>query len=898
MSTTLFWNCRGARKKCTGNYLRHLVGDNDVHFIGLVETKVEHLNRADVDRLIGTRWDFFHHPSVGKSGGILTLWRRDLTTFTVLEANDQAVVGTLVLPNCQSWTVAVVYGNKDYLRRRDLWRTIGSHMDGNSSALVGGDFNCCLNQMEKKGGKRVTLSAGVVEMTDFIVNNDLHDLGFVGPRFTWTNNKEGNSRIWVRLDRILMNSAGLADAPLAKVRHLGCVASDHSPLLLTISPRISTRSDWWPRFEDVWTTYPTTWRLVWRHWNRNTPGSPAEVLDRKCSRTLSALVHWSRNRMRNLTSLRGTLERRILELQELDCSTNGLSEELEVELRKCVGELNDTLARLTIWWKQRAKVRWLENGDGNSHFFHMVASGRRRDNRITGVTMANDRLETDPATIQTVFMNFFRDKWRTRDAQLDNWPPFGANERLPNHFGEILTMDISDEEVWAAVHSMGNNRAPGRDGISTSFLKFYWPIIKEDVLLAIRDFFETNTMSEKWRETLIILIPKVGNADSPAKFRPISLCQSIYKVIAKILVSRMKPVLADIIGEEQGAFVPGRSISNHGLLAQEIISTFQHSTKAAGLMALKIDMEQAYDCMAWDTLEQVMDRMGFPTRFIGWVMQCISFPKFQLLINGCRTDWITGLSGFRQGCPLSPYLFILCSELLTKAFARDGQQLGVRVVREAPIISHLLYADDVLVFAEASGSNAKCARNLIEHYCGWTGQRLNCNKSAILFSKKCPLWKQRRIAKELGFRRVQAVDYLGLHLTLRKWVAADFSGLLKKVTDKINGWGKRHLSMAGRATLIRTSLLASPMYLLTHSDVPKGVLNTIERMTRQFMWQKDAQNRGIHYVPWNELCRPAALGGLGFHASERWQGPLWARLTWNFVHDRDSALGRLGDALP
>jgi len=194
-------------------------------------------------------------------------------------------------------------------------------------------------------------------------------------------------------------------------------------------------------------------------------------------------------------------------------------------------------------------------------------------------------------------------------------------------------------------------------------------------------------------------------------------------------------------------------------------------------MALKVDMKQAYNCMAWDMLVQVMEHMGFSARFITWVTQCISFPSFQLLINRCRTDWIKGLSGFQQGCPLSPNLFILCSKLLMKTFNQCGHMLGVRVVRDASLISHLLYANDVLLFADASGSNAKRIMEILDSYCNWTRQR-NCAKSAILFSRKCQLWKQCRITKELVFHRVQSLEYLRLQLAMRRLVAADFSKVI------------------------------------------------------------------------------------------------------------------------
>ncbi|XP_020686515.2 uncharacterized protein LOC110102504 [Dendrobium catenatum] len=129
-------------------------------------------------------------------------------------------------------------------------------------------------------------------MATFLVDNDLHDLGFLGPRFTWSNNKSGNSKILVRLDRELMNSEGLRMAPLATMKHLLRLASDHCPLLLNIAATIPRPGSRWFLFEDIWMTYPAIWKLVWKICYKNDYGQPAEVLNRKCSRTLRALFFW------------------------------------------------------------------------------------------------------------------------------------------------------------------------------------------------------------------------------------------------------------------------------------------------------------------------------------------------------------------------------------------------------------------------------------------------------------------------------------------------------------------------------------------------------------------------------------------------------------------------------
>ncbi|XP_028549032.1 uncharacterized protein LOC114579203 [Dendrobium catenatum] len=209
------------------------------------------------------------------------------------------------------------------------------------------------------------------------------------------------------------------------------------------------------------------------------------------------------------------------------------------------------------------------------------------------------------------------------------------------------------------------------------------------------------------------------------------------------------------------------------------------------------------------------------------------------------------------------------------AFKQRGAQLGIRIVPHAERISHLLHADDILVFAEASRHNADRILNILDDYCGWTGQCVNREKSAILFNKRCPKWKQRAIARVVGVRRVDQFDYLGIPLVLRKLKVADFATLVRSAHDKTNIWGKKYLSYAGRALLIRSALLTIPAYLLAHTEVPSGVLNSIEKLGRRFLWQKDS-NRG-----------------LGFHELAVWRGPLRARLAWTVINEPDSLLHKV-----
>ncbi|KAI0488500.1 hypothetical protein KFK09_028334 [Dendrobium nobile] len=303
--------------------------------------------------------------------------------------------------------------------RRKLWIDLEKHCAGNLPMVVGGDFNCVMSQTEKRGGKRFILSRGSMDFNNFMIQNDLHEVKAMGPKFSWCNNKTGNALILEKLDRCLINSCALDIIHVAVVKHLSRVASDHYLILLEIFKPLEFNRV--IRYEEVWASYYGATALVRNVWFRKCRGDPASVLNLKFKRTLKALYYWSKAKFKDLNVLRDKIKSKILEIQ-LEESEGDLSLDKLQVLRFKINELNVTLARLNTWWRQRAKAKWMDEGDYNSSFFHAFANARRCSNWTSHIKAVDGTISEEEEVIQKTFSDFFRLKWQHRSCSLKGWP--------------------------------------------------------------------------------------------------------------------------------------------------------------------------------------------------------------------------------------------------------------------------------------------------------------------------------------------------------------------------------------------------------------------------------------------------------------------------------------------
>ena len=215
-------------------------------------------------------------------------------------------------------------------------------------------------------------------------------------------------------------------------------------------------------------------------------------------------------------------------------------------------------------------------------------------------------------------------------------------------------------------------------------------------------------------------------------YRPIACCNVIYKIIAKILASRLEPLLGSIIDHAQAAFIKGRNLGENVQLAQELLRKYARKRSSPRCL-IKVDLRKAYDSISWAFLQQVIEGLGFPPLFIAWVLECVSTAAYSLVINGSMCGFFKGKRGLRQGDPMSPFLFVLCLEYLSRKLnlATAAPDFNFHPKCSKLKLSHLAFADDLMLFSRGDIPSISIIFDCLKDFEGKSGLQANALKSYV-----------------------------------------------------------------------------------------------------------------------------------------------------------------------
>ncbi|KAL6320158.1 hypothetical protein AAG906_004667 [Vitis piasezkii] len=513
-----------------------------------------------------------------------------------------------------------------------------------------------------------------------------------------------------------------------------------------------------------------------------------------------------------------------------------------------------------VTWRQKSREVWLKEGDRNTNFFHRMANAHRRRNNMERIRI-NGVWKSEENGMSEGIVNAFK----TLLSNPGDWRPSLAGlqcEQLQRLDADALEVPFTEEEVHDALVGCSGDKAPGPDGFTMSFWQFAWDFVKEDVMRFFREFHEHGKFVKRLNTTFLVLIPKKMGAEDLREFRPISLVGSLYKWLAKVLANRLKRAVGKVVSKAQGAFVEGRQILDAVLIANEAIDSILKNNEN-GILC-KLDIEKAYDNVDWSFLLTVMQKMGFGEKWLGWIKWCISTASFSVLINGTPKGFFQSSRGLRQGI-LSPYLFVIAMEVFSSFLNRavdNGYISGCQ-------ISHLLFADDTLVFCQASQDQLTYLSWLLMWFEAASGMRINLDKSELI---------------PVG--RVVDIDDLALDFGCKVGsLPSTYLGLpLGAPFKSVAMWD----GVEERKSNLNPVLCQTFPFTICLLRLPSSVRRRLEQIQRDFLWGGGSLERKPHLVRWKVVCLSKKKGGLGIKCLSNLNKALLSKWNWRFANEREA----------
>ncbi|KAL4343532.1 hypothetical protein AHAS_Ahas11G0087800 [Arachis hypogaea] len=264
----------------------------------------------------------------------------------------------------------------------------------------------------------------------------------------------------------------------------------------------------------------------------------------------------------------------------------------------------------------------------------------------------------------------------------------------------------------------------------------------------------------------------------------------------------------------------------------------------------------------------------------------------RVLWNGEELDEFFPSRGIRQGDPLSPYIFVLCIERLSQlvnAAVDHGFWKPIKLNRDGSKLSHLCFADDLILFAEANLQQVDIIKKFLKAFCDSSGQKISNEKARVYFSKNVGNQVRIEISEALEFARTDNLGkYLGVPLLHSKVSKHTFNDIINKLNSRLNSWKASSLSFAGRTTLVKSVLSSIPLYTMQTALLPVSTCNVIDRKCRSFLWGDTDQSKKIHLMNWDKVCQPKKAGGLGIRHASKMNHTFMMKAGWELVEKRDS----------
>jgi exonuclease III len=681
----------------------------------------------------------------GGTGIILSAKMKPLVTHHgILYPGRAQYVVINISPNLQLGIINI-YGFSHTGPRAMLWAHLAQKQLPEAQWVLAGDFNNIESANDKQGGSEKT-SISIRELEAWnrlLLKLGVQDAFHVGAfrrknqkAFTWSNFHNDETMIQTRIDRFYINPHMEHKGGSTEILPTIPDISDHAGVVLH-AKSLHKKKVRPPSFNKGLLQHPENQAALLATW-KEVMTSDLETWNKK----IVAVTQAIRNKSDELTKHQRKQWKEAYQAQfediieaEEELQNNWESEEARNKLSDAQAVLHEVRQQKFQFQETTILSKWARVGDHCTKEFFEFHEGPRQAVNITYLKEGN-RILTTQLELETHILAFYQQLY-TRDDQVEE--AIEAREdclqyltpSVTEEHNQELMRPITMEEVTEAVKQLPAGKAPGTDTIPAEFYQTLWGDIDEDIFNFVAESITQAHIAEELNVSKIALLPKSEDRSKIQNFRPISLLNTPYKIIAKIFANRMKPLLHHWILPSQTGFVPNRCILDNIFLAFEAIEWTLENKQ--DLSMLLLDFEKAYDRVNWTFLRQVMAKMGFHPTWINQVMALNENAAAAVIVNGEQSKTFSLQRSVRQGCPLAPYLFLLTVDVLGQMLQHPDCGVKGLKLPDNTSITNQMFADDTLLFLDGTRDNMDKALNVINRFGAASGAKLNLHKSVGLW---------------------------------------------------------------------------------------------------------------------------------------------------------------------
>ena len=892
------WNIRGFNKQEKQAVVRDWMRSRKFDFGCLIETKVKESRAEEIIKSVFKDWSVMTNYEDHRLRRIWLVWGGNVRVTPIYKTSQMITCSFYLEGRQEEFFVSFIYASNFVMKRKLLWNDLQHHHDApmfqGKPWLICGDFNDILEGEEHSlYDNTPIIPQGMRDFQSMVTHCELTDLSYQGPKFTWCN-KRHDGVICKKLDRVLVSKEWLHkyDQSYSVFEPGGC--SDHMRCRFYIKEEaqkikkpfkftntLITISGYHEEVGDFWKKSPQLYHST----------SAMHMLSKRLKELKPQLRRMGKRVYGDITVRTKEAFKNLCDCQAATMiQPTSQSVDLEAEAYAKWQRLSNIEEG---YLQQKAKLHWMKAGDQNNKAFYNAVKIQENRNKISEIQCDDGTIVTCQDGMKKEAKRYFKEFLTIKPVEYEEWPPNQIKDLLQFQCDEedklMLTKEVTEEEIRKTLFSMPVNKSPGPDGFTCEFFKETWSIVGRDFVVAIQSFFKTGFLPKGVNSTILALIPKKTEAKVMKDYRPISCCNVLYKVISKILANRLKNILPRFISANQSTFIKDRLLMENLLLATEIVKGY-HKEAVSPRCAMKIDISKAFDSVQWSFLLNTLQALHFPEQFIRWIKTCISTASFSVQVNGELAGYFGSERGLRQGCSLSPYLFVICMNVLSKMIdkAATDKKIALHPNCKKLQLTHLCFADDLMVFVKADKKSIQGTLAIFADFAMHSGLKISLEKSTI-YMAGIPETERDSILQQFPFAfGTLPVRYLGLPLLTRKMTSSDYLPLVEKIRAQISSWTARALSFAGRLQLLNSVVFSLTNFWIAAFRLPKACIREIDKLCSAFLWSGPVLNPRKAKVAWKEVCAPKSEGGLGLRSLEEANKVSMLKLIWRLLSAKGS----------